>query len=148
MCHFLVFKRKFSDIRVEINCIVIGDVKARMDEFVEFWRGRIDAVNFHAEYYDRLKFRNTFYVPDTRNDCHLQPYVLPSGQVTPCCAMMVVAHEEDLDWLPNLKDTSLKAAYDKLCDMYEDAEAHSPRSAGSASGGSCGLNRKVAPRPT
>jgi hypothetical protein len=35
---------------VEINCILIGDTKERMEEFTEFWRGRVDAVSFHAEY--------------------------------------------------------------------------------------------------
>jgi len=64
------------------NCILIGDIKERIEEFTEFWRSRVNAVNFHAEYYDTLKFRNLFHVPETRNDCHLQPYVLPSGQIT------------------------------------------------------------------
>jgi pyruvate-formate lyase-activating enzyme len=113
-------KKRVPDIGVEINCILIGDTKDRMDEFANFWRGRVDAVNFHAEYYDTLKFRSLFHVPEKRNDCHIQPYVLPTGQVTPCCAIMVHAHEGDVSWLPNIADTSLPEAYDKLCDMYED----------------------------
>lgn len=113
-------KAEIADINVEINCILIGDAKERMEEFSEFWRPRIDAINFHAEYYDSLKFRSVFHVPEKRNDCHLQPYVMPSGEITPCCAMMVKAHEEDLTWLPNIRDVSVQEAYDKLCDMYED----------------------------
>jgi MoaA/NifB/PqqE/SkfB family radical SAM enzyme len=108
------------DINTEVNCILIGDTKERMAEFAEFWRSRVQAVNFHAEYYDILKFRNLFHVPETRNDCHIQPYVLPTGQVTPCCAVMVHAHEGDVSWLPNIADTPLQDAYEKLCDMYED----------------------------
>ena len=113
-------KKQVRDINIEINCILIGDTKERMEEFAEFWRGRVEAVNFHAEYYDALKFRNLFHVPETRNDCHIQPYVLPTGQITPCCAIMVQAHDTDLAWLPNIADTPLQEAYDKLCDMYEN----------------------------
>lgn len=113
-------RSRVSGIVVEINSILIGDSKDRMGEFTEFWRDKVDAVNFHAEYYDTLKFRNLFHVPKTRNDCHLQPYVLPSGQITPCCAMMVHAHDTDLPWLPNIADVGLREAYDRLCDMYED----------------------------
>jgi hypothetical protein len=113
-------RKRVSGINIEINCILIGDARKRMEEFTEFWRGRVDAVNFHAEYYDTLKFRNLFHVPEQRNDCHIQPYVLPSGQITPCCAIMVQAHDTDLPWLPNIADTPLHEAYDRLCDMYED----------------------------
>lgn len=113
-------KADTPDINVEVNCILIGDAKDRMEEFADFWSGRVDAIHFHAEYYDTLKFRNLFFVPEKRNDCHIQLYVLPSGQVTPCCAMMVKAHETDVPWLPNIRDVPLQAAYDQLCDMYED----------------------------
>jgi len=113
-------KKQIPEISVEVNCILIGDTKERMREFADFWSIRVDAVHFHAEYYDVLKFRNLFYVPDVRNDCHIQLYVLPSGQIAPCCAMMVEAHETDTSWLPNIADTPLQEAYDKLCDMYED----------------------------
>ncbi len=78
-------KEQMAEINVEVNCILIGDTRARLEEFAEFWSDRVDAVHFHAEYYDVLKFRNLFFVPEKRNDCHIQLYVLPSGQVTPCC---------------------------------------------------------------
>jgi MoaA/NifB/PqqE/SkfB family radical SAM enzyme len=113
-------KEQIPEVNVEVNCILIGDTRARLEEFAEFWSDRVDAVHFHAEYYDVLKFRNLFFVPEKRNDCHIQLYVLPSGQVTPCCAMMVQSHEADTSWLPNIADTSLQEAYDRLCDMYED----------------------------
>lgn len=113
-------KKDISDINVEVNCILIGDTKDRMEEFAAFWSSKVDAIHFHAEYYDVWKFRNLFYVPEKRNDCHIQLYVLPSGTITPCCAMMVQSHESDTTWLPNIATTSLQDAYDKLCDMYED----------------------------
>jgi len=113
-------KQQIPEISVEVNCILIGDTKARMQEFTDFWSTRVDAVYFHAEYYDVWRFRNLFYIPEKRNDCHIQLYVLPSGQITPCCAMMVQAHEGDVSWLPNIADTPLQEAYDRLCDMYED----------------------------
>lgn len=113
-------KAELPDLSVEVNCILIGDTRDRMQEFADFWSTRVDAVHFHAEYYDVLKFRNLFFVPEHRNDCHIQLYVLPSGQITPCCAMMVQAHEGEVSWLPNIADTSLQEAYDRLCDMYED----------------------------
>ena len=113
-------KEQIPDINVEVNCILIGDTRSRMQEFADFWSARVDAIHFHAEYYDVLKFRNLFFIPEKRNDCHIRLYVLPSGQVAPCCAMMVQAHEGDASWLPNIADTSLPDAYDQLCDMYED----------------------------
>ena len=113
-------KAEIPEINVEVNCILIGDTRARLEEFAEFWSSRVDAVHFHAEYYDTLKFRNLFFVPEKRNDCHIQLYVLPSGQITPCCAMMVQSHDTDTSWLPNIADTSLQDAYDRLCNMYED----------------------------
>lgn len=113
-------KADFGDISVEVNCILIGDTRERMQEFADFWSTRVDAVHFHAEYHDVLKFRNLFHVPEVRNDCHIQLYVLPSGQIAPCCAMMVQSHETDTSWLPNIQDDSLQEAYDRLCDMYED----------------------------
>jgi hypothetical protein len=91
-----------------------------MQEFADFWSTRVDALHFHAEYYDVLKFRNLFFIPEKRNDCHIQLYVLPSGYIAPCCAMMVQSHETDTSWLPHIRDNSLQEAYDKLCDMYED----------------------------
>ena len=116
-------KAELPDISVEVNCILIGDTRQRLQEFADFWSTRVDAVHFHAEYYDTLKFRNLFFIPEKRNDCHIQLYVLPSGYITPCCAMMVQSHESDTSWLPHLKDNSLQEAYDKLCDMYEDPES-------------------------
>lgn len=113
-------KADLPDISIEVNCILIGDARERMEEFAEFWSTRVDAVYFHAEYYDVLRFRNLFFVPEKRNDCHIQLYVLPSGQIAPCCAMMVQAHEEKVSWLPNIADTPLQVAYEQLCDMYED----------------------------
>ena len=113
-------KQDIPDISVEINCILIGDTKDRMQEFTDFWSTRVDAVHFHAEYYDVLKFRNLHFIPEKRNDCHIQLYVLPSGQIAPCCAMMVQSHETDISWLPNIADVSLQDAYNRLCDMYED----------------------------
>jgi pyruvate-formate lyase-activating enzyme len=113
-------KAQIPDINVEVNCILIGDAKDRMQEFTDFWSTKVDAIYFHAEYYDTLKFRNLFWMPEKRNDCHIQLYVLPSGQIAPCCAMMVQAHEVETPWLPNIATTSLEDAHDQLCDMYED----------------------------
>lgn len=121
--HLKSRKRDLADIQVEVNCILIGDARARMQDFVDFWSTRVDAVNFHAEYYDTLKFRNVFYVPEKRNDCHIQLYVLPSGYITPCCAMMVRSHDHDTSWLPHIADVSLEQAYQQLCDMYENADS-------------------------
>ncbi len=79
--------------------LVVDDIEANV---------RLLEAKLTAEYYDVLKFRNLFFVPEKRNDCHIQLYVLPSGQITPCCAMMVQSHEADTSWLPNIADTSLQ----------------------------------------
>lgn len=113
-------KPSFPDITVEINCTLLSNTFPRQDEMIEFWRERVDAVNFNAEYFDTFRFRNTFFTPQRRVDCHLQTYVLPSGKITPCCAVMVHAHDHDVSWLPDIRTHSLQEAHDQLCDMYED----------------------------
>jgi hypothetical protein len=58
-------KADLTDIVVEVNCILIGDTRERMQEFADFWSTRVDAMHFHAEYYDVLRFRNLFFVPES-----------------------------------------------------------------------------------
>ncbi len=113
-------KPSFPEITVEINCTLLSNSFPKQDEMIEFWRGRVDAVNFNAEYFDTFRYRNTFFIPRARVDCHLQTYVLPSGKITPCCAVMVHAHDHDVSWLPDIRTHSLQEAHDELCEMYEN----------------------------
>lgn len=113
-------KPRYPGLRVEINATLFKNTFPKQDEMIEFWRGKVDQVNFNAEYYDTFRFRNTFCVPQQRNDCRIQLSLLPSGRITPCCAMQVQQHTHDLKWLPHIDDGPLTEAYSKLCDMYED----------------------------
>jgi FkbM family methyltransferase len=113
-------KAAFPEITTEINCTLLSNTFHRQEGFVEFWRGKVDAINFNAEYFATFRFRNIHFAPSRRVDCQLQTYVLPSGKITPCCAMMVYAHDNDVSWLPDIRTHSLQAAHDELCEMYED----------------------------
>lgn len=43
----------------------MDDTRERMQELADCWSTRVDAVHFHAEYYDVLRFRNLFFVPES-----------------------------------------------------------------------------------
>ena len=120
-CEYLRAKKaKYPDLRVEINCTIFKNTFSKQQEMIDFWRGKVDQVNFNAEYYDTWKFRNIFNHPEKRNDCKIQLYVLPSGRIAPCCAMMVYAHDHDVSWLPHIAEVSLDEAYTRLCDLYDN----------------------------
>lgn len=113
-------KKQYPGLRVEINATLFKNTFPKQDEMIEFWRGKVDQVNFNAEYHDTFRFRNTFFVPERRNDCRLQLLLVPSGRIAPCCAMQVHQHYHDLTWLPHIDEVSLEDAYTRLCDMYDD----------------------------
>ena len=113
-------KREHPDLRVEVNNVLFHNTFPHQERFLAFWRGLVDAVNFNAEYYDTFHFRNLFFDPGERVDCHLQLYLLPSGHMTPCCALMVHQHTRDLDWLPHIRETEPAAALDIFQKMYDD----------------------------
>jgi len=120
-CRYLrTRKRDYPDLRVEVNNVLFHKTFHEQDRFIAFWTGLVDAVNFNAEYYDTFRFRNTFFDPGERVDCHLQLYLLPTGQMAPCCAMMVHQHTHNLDWLPHIRDTEPAAALDILQKMYDN----------------------------
>jgi MoaA/NifB/PqqE/SkfB family radical SAM enzyme len=111
------------DIRVEINCTLLSNSFDDQERMIAFWRGKVDGVNFNAEYFDTFRYRNIHFMPEKRVDCQLQTYVLPSGKIAPCCAVMVYAHDNDVSWLPDIRTHTLQEAYDESCDMYEDPKS-------------------------
>jgi hypothetical protein len=120
-CHYLRSRKKdYPELRVEVNNVLFRKTFGEQDRFVAFWRGLVDAVNFNAEYYNTFQFRNLFFDPGERVDCHLQLYLLPTGQMAPCCAVMVHQHTHNLDWLPHIRDTQPQAALDRFQQMYDD----------------------------
>lgn len=112
-------KREYPDLRVEVNNVLFYKTFPDQERFVALWRGLVDAVNFNAEYYDTFHFRNTFVERGERCHCHLQLYLLPTGQMAPCCAMMVHQHTHNLDWLPHIRDTKPEVALASLQKMYD-----------------------------
>jgi len=117
-------KEKYPDLRVEINNTILKPNDDLIQQYCDFWRGKVDGINFNAEYYDTFHFRNTFRpIPEKRNDCELSVYVLPSGRMAPCCATMVVQHEKDQEWMPHIDETSPKEAFQKFQQMYKDPES-------------------------
>jgi hypothetical protein len=114
---------EYPGLVVEINCTLFRKTFRQQRAFEEFWSGKVDRIGFNSEYHDTWRFRNLFNAPEKRNDCVIQTYVLPSGKIAPCCAMMVHAHDGEADWLPDVKTHTLKQAYDELCDMYDDPQS-------------------------
>jgi hypothetical protein len=113
-------KADYPDLSVGINVTMFRKTFLRQDEFIAFWRGKVDQVNFNAEYYDTFKFRNKFFDPEKRVDCPMRVYLLPTGQMAPCCAMMVYQHHHQVDWLPHIKDTTPAEAHELFQKLYAD----------------------------
>jgi hypothetical protein len=119
-CRYLrARKRDYPTLRVEITNTLFRNTFPAQERFIAFWTGMADAVNFNAEYYNTFHFRNTFMDPGERVDCHLQIYLLPTGQMAPCCAVMVHQHTHQLDWLPHIRDTEPAVALDVFQEMYD-----------------------------
>lgn len=110
----------YTGIRIDIHCTIFRKTFGKQQEFVDFWRGMVDGVTFNAEYYDTWHFRNIFSAPKERKNCKINTYVQPSGKITPCCALGVHQHENDLDWLPTVDTHTIPEAYQYLCDLYDD----------------------------
>ena len=113
-------RSEFPALSIEINCTLFRKTFGEQQSFEEFWSGKVDRINFNAEYHDTFKFRNLFYMPEKRVDCKIQTYVTPTGKIAPCCAIMVYQHENNVDWLPSITTHTLEQAYQQLCDMYDD----------------------------
>lgn len=121
VAHLDMRRADFPDLTIEIGCTLFRKTFHLQPQFEDFWRARgVDRVNFNAEYFDIFRYRNLLATPEKRVDCRIQTYVLPSGKISPCCAIMVYAHDHDVEWLPDVRTHSLQQAYDELCDMYDD----------------------------
>jgi MoaA/NifB/PqqE/SkfB family radical SAM enzyme len=122
---YLQTKRaQHPDILIEIGCTLFKTNFHLQPEYEDFWRAHgVDHVHFNAEYFDIFRYRNLLATPKKRVDCGIQTYILPSGKIAPCCAMIVYAHDHNVDWLPDIETSTLKEAYDKLCDMYDDPKS-------------------------
>ena len=107
-------------MRVEITCTLLSNTFDRQKEFESFWADKVDRLLFNVEYFDVFKYKQIFHNPKKRNNCAIKTYVVPSGHIAPCCAIMVHQHEGDVSWLPHVDTHSLADAYSELCDMYED----------------------------
>jgi hypothetical protein len=116
-------KQRYPEIRVEINNVLFRKTVPLQDRFVDFWRGKVDVVNFNAEYYDTFKFRNTLFEPGERVDCQMRVFLLPNGQMSPCCAITVHQHTNNLAWLPHIRDTSPGEALERFKTLYADASS-------------------------
>ena len=120
-CAYLKSRKKnYPGTTVEITCTLFSNTFERQKEFEAFWSDKVDRLLLNAEYYDELKFRNIMHKPKRRVNCEVKTYVVPSGHIVPCCAMIVTQHNGDNSWLPHIDTHSLEEAYTILCDMYED----------------------------
>ncbi len=121
--HLSMRKHEYPDLRVGVTAICFVRQPTERSVVEEFWRTRVDYVQFVSEYYDVFRFRRVFHLPRRRTDCLLQLMPLPTGRVAPCCAVVIHAHDRDVSWLPHLADDSPEEAYRKLCDLYDDPES-------------------------
>ncbi|UKJ78128.1 radical SAM protein [Azospirillum brasilense] len=123
-CAYLRQKKSdYKDLSVQINVTLFRNTFDKQDAMIAFWKGKVDQINFNAEYYNTFLFRNTFHFPEKRNNCRIKLYLLPTGHLAPCCAMQVYQHEKDASWLPHIDQMTLQDAYDYLCDLYENPDS-------------------------
>jgi hypothetical protein len=116
-------KALYPDLQLEASCTLLSNTFDLQKEFEDFWKNKVDRLIFNVEYFDIWKYRRTFGQPTRRVDCDIATYVVPSGHIAPCCAVMVYQHEGDTSWLPHIETHTLKEAYDQLCDMYDDPQS-------------------------
>ena len=110
----------FPDIHLTIGNVILGNMTDE-DVFVRFWTGKADFIAFFHQVHEfGLKFKSTYYFPKERNECDIHAYLLPNGQVSPCCTINTHSNYFDLDWLPNIDEMTAQEAYDQLQDMYHD----------------------------
>lgn len=121
-CSYLKLKKDvYPDIHVEINITLLEKSSTKEEEYIQFWTNKVDRLNFNAEYFDIFKFRNLHLPPPAiRVPCEISVYLLPSGQMAPCCAIMVYQHFKDLLWLPHIDETIPEEAYEIFNRMYHD----------------------------
>jgi Radical SAM superfamily len=116
-------KREFPHISVEVTCTLLSNTFGKQKEFETFWSDKVDRLWFNAEYYDKFKYRNILHQPKRRVNCEIKTYVVPSGHIAPCCAIIVNQHAGAKDWLPHIDTHTLEEAYTILSDMYEDPKS-------------------------
>jgi FkbM family methyltransferase len=113
-------KSRYPDLKVSVANVVFRKTIDRQEEFIRFWTGKVDEVVFQAEYYDTFKFRTMLADPGERVECRMRVFLLPNGQMAPCCATGVYQHERDVEWLPHISDTTPEQALDRFKQMYAD----------------------------
>lgn len=112
-------KQRFNDLVLESNNVLLFGEMHKILDYCEFWKGKIDQVNFFSEYYDTFHFRNTLCkIPRERCDCELALYLMPSGYISPCCAINIIESTENIDWLPHIDKYEPAAALQYLESLY------------------------------
>jgi pyruvate-formate lyase-activating enzyme len=123
-CEYLRGKKtEYPGLTTGVSVICLPNQQHSRAQVEEFWRARVDSVQFVSEYHDIFHFRRVFGLPEKRTPCRISMIPLPSGRVAPCCAMAVYSHDEDVSWLPHLAGNTPEEIYQKLCDLYDDPES-------------------------
>src|SRR5262249_20850466 len=117
-------KKTYPDLVLNVVNVLFKNTFHRQEEFIRFWTGRADRIVFQAEYYNVFKFRNLLYDPGERTDCDIRVYLLPNGQMSPCCAITAYQHNRKVEWLPHIGVTSPEDALGYFKKLY--ADPHSP----------------------
>lgn len=123
-CRLLMEKKqRYPDILLSIGNVVLKGI-TNEEKFIKFWRGKADTISFfHHVHNFGLNFSSLYYTPTDRNPCVLYAYLLPSGQISPCCTMNVQANYFDIPWLPTIDQHSPEEAMDILEGMYADPDS-------------------------
>lgn len=124
VCEYLRSKKKqYPHFIVSIANVLFRKTLARMDDFIRFWSGKADFIKFQAEYYNTFKMRNLLYDPGERVDCQIRVFLLPNGQMSPCCAITTYQHNRKVEWLPHIRDTSPEEALGYFKKLYADHDS-------------------------
>ena len=149
VCAYLRAKKKdYPHLRVSIANVLFKKTLARIDDFVQFWSGRADYIKFQAECYNTLKMRNLLHDPGERVDCTMRVYLLPNGQMSPCCAITNYQHNRNWTGCLIFETPLLTRRWSTSSSSTRIATAPWVRSARNATGGSCLSRPKMVSRPT
>jgi MoaA/NifB/PqqE/SkfB family radical SAM enzyme len=120
-----------SPMSITANCVLFDELKPKKAELLEFWSRRVDYINLMTErvdYFGRFRPGTEFVPPPSmeRPLCFVPfeaPTLLSNGDISPCCQISIGEWFERIDWLSNIKTSTVDEAHQRYRTMMLDPES-------------------------
>jgi pyruvate-formate lyase-activating enzyme len=122
----LIEKRRLP-ASIDINTILFSDLEPQKDDIIAFWRDKVDQLTFLVERLDYLgRPRKLLMEPAPVRWClepMTGPLLLSNGLIAPCCSVAIGEWFEPMEWLLDIKETTLDQALKSYRLMMLDEES-------------------------